>query len=692
MAFSCIISAQSISLDWVRQIGGTSYDIGDHVLTDQQGNVYTLGRFYNTIDFDPGPATYNLTSNGDYDVFIQKLDANGNFVWAKSIGSGSLDYVYGAALDQANNLIFCGLYGGTMDIDPGPAIDNRTISGIFGDMYVVKLNSAGNFMWGHTMGDTMADRFSCVAIDANNNIVLAGLGFGTIDYDPGPGTNVVSGGAGVFVQYAPNGSLNWVRAIYGTAPNNEPYTTAIDIDNNGDIIAIGNWKDTLDFDPGPGVFNMGTAPLDAELYILKLNNSGNFLWAKRLNSDNYIATNTIKTDNTNNIYIAGDFANNMDMDPDPTVTYNLSGPGSAAFIVKLSSVGTFIWARKMGGTSGGWAHDEITSIAIEPQGDVILVGYVSGTEDFDPGPNVQLINSTKSHDETDAFVMKLSNAGNLLFVKDFGDTATERINDVSLDQQGNIFVTGYFGNNNINQTPWHPTDFDPNAGVVNMLSNGQIDGFLSKFKACTPTAGIDIVNACGPYTWIDGNTYNSSTNNALDTLANSNGCDSVVTLNLTITTIDTNIIKTADSLISNELSATSFQWINCEDNSIMAGATNQYYIPAVSGNYAVIINKNGCIDTSACMSFMSVGYSLHSSSKTIILYPNPITAGTPLILSSPMEGKFVLTNQLGQLFFEKKIDVGENTFLLPKMATGVYHYRFITNRGYAENGLLMINN
>src|SRR5690242_932445 len=79
-----IVQAQNFA--WASQFGSTFDDIGDVVTTDKNGNVYIAGSFYNTVDFNPGFGTLNLTSFGSSDGFIVKLDSSGNFIWARQIG------------------------------------------------------------------------------------------------------------------------------------------------------------------------------------------------------------------------------------------------------------------------------------------------------------------------------------------------------------------------------------------------------------------------------------------------------------------------------------------------------------------------------------------------------------------------------------------------------------------------------
>ncbi|MEN7548786.1 SBBP repeat-containing protein [Rapidithrix thailandica] len=83
-----LLIAQELNFQWAKSMGGSSYDYGKSIALDSDGNVYTTGYFYGTVDFDPGTGIHNLNAMGYSDIFIQKLDREGNFVWAKSMGGG----------------------------------------------------------------------------------------------------------------------------------------------------------------------------------------------------------------------------------------------------------------------------------------------------------------------------------------------------------------------------------------------------------------------------------------------------------------------------------------------------------------------------------------------------------------------------------------------------------------------------
>ena len=144
--FLLALPTRSQTLSWARQIGGTLNDEGYAVAVDASGNVYTTGYFNGTVDFDPGPGTANLTSNGAEDIFITKMNASGNIVWAKNMGGATAEYGRSIAVDASGNIYCTGSFTGTGDFDPGPSTYNLTSAGS-SDIFICKLSSSGDLLW-----------------------------------------------------------------------------------------------------------------------------------------------------------------------------------------------------------------------------------------------------------------------------------------------------------------------------------------------------------------------------------------------------------------------------------------------------------------------------------------------------------------------------------------------------------------
>ena len=187
---------------WAKAMGAVSGDGQSRSISlDASGNVYTTGSFMGTVDFDPGAGVANLTPSGIYDIFISKLDASGNFVWAKAMGGTGSESVGGSiALDGSGNVYTAGSFLGTVDFDPGAGLANLTSAG-YGDIFISKLDASGNFVWANAMGGSGGEESYSIALDGSGNVYATGVFSDTADFDPGAGVaNLTSaGGLDIFV-------------------------------------------------------------------------------------------------------------------------------------------------------------------------------------------------------------------------------------------------------------------------------------------------------------------------------------------------------------------------------------------------------------------------------------------------------------------------------------------------------------
>lgn len=140
-----------------------------------------------------------------------------------------------------------------------------------------------------------------------------------------------------------------------------------------------------------------------------------------------------------------------------------------------------------------------------------------------------------------------------------------------------------------------------------------------------PSAGVDAQTACGSYTWIDGNAYDASNNSAIYSIIGgaANGCDSIVTLNLTIINVNIGVTLNGE-MISSDADGAVYQWLDCNNNyAEIPGETNQIYAPGAEGNYAVEVTENGCTDTSGCFMVSTWGLSDITFKDAMNIFPNP---------------------------------------------------------------------
>ena len=158
-------------------------------------------------------------------------------------------------------------------------------------------------------------------------------------------------------------------------------------------------------------------------------------------------------------------------------------------------------------------------------------------------------------------------------------------------------------------------DTIPNNSGCDSIITINLTVLNSTTAILTETACFSYVSPSGNVVWVNSGTY-------LDTIQNSNGCDSIITVNLTINTVDTLVTESGFTLNSNS-STGIYQWINCSDMQPMIGENGQSFTATISGDYALIIEVNGCTDTSSCHSIVNVGITENTLGGEVIVYPNP---------------------------------------------------------------------
>ena len=532
------ISLSAQTLEWAKKIGTTSNDRVYSITTDASGNVYTTGYFQNTVDFDPGTGLFNLTSSGGYDIFVSKLDPSGNLVWAKNMGGSANDVGESITLDFLGNIYITGYFQGTVNMDPGSNTYNLTSSGSY-DIFITKLNAAGNFVWAKQMGGSGVDIGYAISTDTIGNVYSTGYFRSTADFNPGAGTfNLISEGIrDIFIsKLDSSGNFVWAKQMGGTGYDNG---TAMNIDSFGNLLVTGVFQDTVDFDPGTGIVNLISGGL-FDIFICKFDTSGSLLWAKGMGGTNTDQSVSLITDSVGNVYTTGSFYNTVDFDPNIGI-FNLTSAGSKdVFILKLNSSGAFVWVKRIGGTG----EDIGFGISNDSLGNLYTTGMFENTVDFNPGSGT---NNLTSNGDGDCFINKLDASGNFIWALYSGGTDDDVGYGISIDNSNNIYTAGIFENT---------VDFDPSSTSFNLTSAGAMDVFIQKLSQCPSVSSTDTITACNSYTWINGNTYTQSTNTPTFTFSGgaASGCDSVITLNLTINNNTTGI----DTITA----CSSYTWID----------------------------------------------------------------------------------------------------------------------------------
>lgn len=468
ISFVCSMNTYSLNgqtpvFEYVKAIGGPSTDIGSSVSLDAKGNLYTAGSFEETVDFDAGPLSYVLKSNGARDIFITKMDFKGELIWAKNIGGDKSDDGRYMSTDVSGNIYIAGTFQGTVDFDPGPGLFPLT-SQNKDDIFILKLNADGHFLWAYQFNALTYIDVNALVLDAQNNVYLTGYFNERIDFDFGSSEYYLSpfGQEDIFIlKMNASGQFLWARQLGGKSFE---LVNDLTIDIEGNVITTGQFTGTTDFDPGPDTFQLTTNGI-ADIFISKINPSGNFVWAKSIGGLAEESGRTLVTDPMGNIYLAGEFHGTVDFDPG-SGTKMLTPKGSKdLFLLKLTDEGNYIWAQQIGNSTA-----RSSDVTIDKKNDLYLTGIIEGITDLDPGTGIYELGAPNTFS---IFTLKLDKNG----IFDWAYSIEANPSDVGfqilVDPTLNVYLmssfTGY-------------VDFDPGSGVENISTNGFNDIFLHKMS------------------------------------------------------------------------------------------------------------------------------------------------------------------------------------------------------------------
>lgn len=364
---------------WTRRFGGINQDEGEALAIDSVGNVYVTGYFNEVVDFQTETGPVSLTAAGGNDIFILKLNPNGNLLWAKRVGGINTDRGFGLTVDPQGNVYSTGYFSHTVDFDPGPGTFPITVN--TPSVYILKLDTDGNFAWVKSLrGGYGKD----ITLDASGNIYTTGHSLG-MDMDPGPGTVNVTGTGGddVFISKLDrDGNYVWGKFVGGIF-NDRGFSIRIDGQNN--VYVAGNFQYEADFDPDTSRYILpGTTYEAYHAFLLKLDVDGKFVWAGKPGGVYPEYANVMSLDVAGNVYSTGIFEGHTDFDPGTGSYYLDAVGGTDIFVSKLNTDGNRVWTFPIGNAY----TDEGQAVSVTRSGTVYLAGNYSGEVDFDPGTGV----------------------------------------------------------------------------------------------------------------------------------------------------------------------------------------------------------------------------------------------------------------------------------------------------------------
>jgi hypothetical protein len=422
----------------------------------------------------------------------------------------------------------------------------------------------------------------------------------------------------------------------------------IDVDSLGNVFTTGTFTDSADFDPGAAVYKL-ISNGDMDVFVSKLDSTGQMVWAANMGGIYGDIGRSIKVDNLGYIHSTGYYSDQADFDPGNSV-FNLQAvSGSDIFASTLDSAGAFMCAGSMGGTG---PSDYGMAMAIDDNGFAYYAGSFSGTADFDPGSTTFTMVSTGT---TDSYLAKLIACSPCM------PTASDTVMTVCtgfVSPSGNYTwtVDGTY------------TDTIPNEAQCDSVITFHLTISQNTYGSISPTV-------CDNYTGPSGNQTYTVAGTYYDTIPNIAGCDSIITINLTIAPPDTSVSVSGITLTANATGAL-YQWVDC-NNAFMTipGETNQSFTPTQSGSYAVVVYQNGCFERSSCHSVIITGSIENANSQIISVFPNPASGLFNVENKSGDEISYEILDITGKTIEKGMLQNGRNYINLLKVDDGVYILR-----------------
>ena len=617
---------------------------------DSSENVYFIGTFKGTIDFDPGPGTFFLTNtnlNGTVQLFIEKLDSNGNFVWAKQIGD-SVAYTLNSScyVTQSGDLLVISGFNGSMDFDPNAGVYSMSSDINVANTFILKLNTNGQFMWAKSFNgsDNIGTR---IITDHMNEIYLTGEFTSALDADPNAGVQYLFGNSSnnvYIIKLDSNANYIWSRKLSSFAYFGDILVNDIYFDRYNNLYYAGEFSDSTDFDPSPASdVHVSNGANDA--FVSKLNSNGDYQWTKSYGGSTNDNIKQMTTDSNGYSYLMGRYSSTVDFNPGLGV-YNLSTLNALGFtyISKFDSLGNFINVKSFG-TPNGNGNIIGQSLCKDLNENIFMTGNFDGTQDFDPGAGV--------------YNLSIATLGGHMFIVKFGFCGT--FHDTSMTHCNSINLWG--------------TNYDSSQQFIQMFSDA---------NECDSNINVNLTIIYGPTDTLYQTECNSFTiNNVTYTSPGlhvqnypiGGTCDSLFVINLSLLNPGTiNITQTADTLQAYP-SGYTYQWLDCTTNLPIVGATDSIFVPSVSGNYKAIVYFGvNCSDTTGCK-VISKGESVNDFSlANFSIKPNP-TKGYFEIVNKEYKGNLTvkITDIFGNIIFLKEYEQNDKAhFDLSNFSNGLY--------------------
>lgn len=462
---------QTVTAQFALSIGGAGEEEGFLVLPDGAGGAFASGVFSDTVDFDPGAGTFELTNpQGSSDVFLARYDGLGNLLFAVGFGNAQFASPTAIAPDGSGGVFLAGGFRDTLDIDPGVGVTQLISNGWF-DIFVARFDGSGNLVFGFSIGNSLigsTETATDLYPDGSGGFYMTGWFYSTMDFDPGGDTaNLTAAGAlgatDAFVaRYDASGNyLSAFRFGDAGADSGEAFAP-----NGGDgFYLTGMFAGTVDFDPGGGI-STRTSSGTRDIYVAQFDTMGALVSVISFGGVNGEGVDDLAPDDSGGVFVTGSFFGGADFDPGAGTLNRTSEGGADMFLARYNATDSVVFAHAFG-TSG---VERGTCVRSDGAGGVYVTGTVSNTIDFDPGAATFDVISNGSND---ALLAHYTGSGNFISAVNLGGTAADEGYCLGYGGPEEIFFIGAYQ---------RFADFDLGAGTDVRFSNGGFDTFLLRLS------------------------------------------------------------------------------------------------------------------------------------------------------------------------------------------------------------------
>jgi hypothetical protein len=447
---------------WTWSAGGTQPDEPHGLCLSPTGEVLITGEYRLTVAFDSRGSGDEHTAAGGSDVFVTKLSADGQHLWTRTFGGPDFETARGVAVDSQGRVIVAGDFRSTVNFDPGGQGDSRTSLGQK-DVFLTRLASDGSYLGTFQYGGTSTDLAAGVSVDAQDNIALAGMYVGSVDFDPTSGQDVheSNGYYDVFVTRIT--SAGGYGGTYTFGGEQDEEVTALAHDTDGNIYVTGGYESTVAF----GDQDIHTSQGGFDIFVTRLNADGTYGWTRGMGGPSTEFGRGLALGPPDELFVVGSFAGSVNFDLPGCGAVRTAVGKDDVFVARLGRDGAFRGVWTVGGAGTDIAYDVVADDA------VTIVGYFQNSMDFDPTDATDVRFSLGS---ADAFVSRFLEPG-----EPGGELGNRVWHDTNADGQWQAGEPG------LPDVPVRLYQSDGAGGGLTLIAStvSDADGFY-RFSAVTP--------------------------------------------------------------------------------------------------------------------------------------------------------------------------------------------------------------